>query len=78
MSAKNPRVNVVLEEPLFRAVETLSKRDGVSLSQKVRDLVREALELTEDAGLEAIVERRRAAKGRGWVTRADVIRRLKI
>ncbi len=50
MPSKNPRVNAVLEEPLFRAVQVLARREGVSLSQKVRDLVREAVELAEDEG----------------------------
>ena len=77
MPSKNPRVNTVLEEPLFRTVETLARREGVSLSQKVRDLVREAVELVEDEGLESIVERRRAA-GRGrWITHTEVERRIK-
>lgn len=79
MATKNPRVNAVLEEPLFHAVETLAKRDRVSLSQKVRDLVQTALELVEDEGLEAIAESRRrgAAKGR-WLTHTQVKRRLKL
>jgi hypothetical protein len=37
---KNPRVNVVLEKPLYAKVERLAKKDGVSLSLKVRDLVK--------------------------------------
>jgi metal-responsive CopG/Arc/MetJ family transcriptional regulator len=51
MPTKNPRVNVVLEKPLYSNVERLAKRDGVSLSLKVRDLVREALEMDEDIAL---------------------------
>ena len=78
MPSKNPRVNAVLEEPLFRTVKTLARREGVSLSQKVRDLVREAVELVEDEGLEAIVEARRAAGRSRWLTHAEVQRRLKI
>jgi len=58
MPAKNPRINVVLEKPLFHAVERLAARDGVSLSLKVRDLVREALEVEEDIGLSAFAEER--------------------
>jgi metal-responsive CopG/Arc/MetJ family transcriptional regulator len=58
MSTKNPRVNVVLEKPLYRNVERLAKRDGVSLSLKVRDLVREALEIEEDLALGAWAETR--------------------
>ena len=51
MPAKNPRVNVVLEKPLYTTVERLAKRDGVSLSLKLRDLVKEALEIEEDVAL---------------------------
>lgn len=49
MSTKNPRLNVVLEMPLYSAVRNLAKRDHVSLSLKARDLIREALECYEDA-----------------------------
>jgi hypothetical protein len=59
MPATNPRIFTVLEKPVFRAVEGLAKRDGVSLSQKARDLIVQALELSEDAGIESIVDSRR-------------------
>ena len=49
MPTKHPRLNVVLEPPAFYSVKQLAKRDGVSLSLKARDLIREALELHEDA-----------------------------
>lgn len=58
MPAKNPRINVVLEKPLYRGVERLAKKDGVSLSLKVRDLVKEALEVEEDLALTVIAEAR--------------------
>lgn len=48
MAAKNPRLNVVLEPPLFLAIQQLAKKDRVSLSLKARDLIREALESYED------------------------------
>ncbi len=48
MPTVNPRVNVVLEKPLYAAVRELARQSGVSLSTKVRDLVREAIELEED------------------------------
>lgn len=51
MPTKHPRLNVVLERPVFRLVERLAARDGVSLSLKARDLICEALELHEDAYL---------------------------
>lgn len=58
MPTKNPRINVVLEKPLYNTVETLAERDGVSLSLKVRDLVKEALEIEEDIGLARFAETR--------------------
>jgi len=58
MPTKNPRINVVLEEPLYAAIEQLAKRDKVSLSLKVRDLVKEALEIEEDVALSAFAEER--------------------
>lgn len=48
-----------MERSVYRVIEKLSKREGVSLSQKTRDLLLEALELTEDLGLETIVQRRK-------------------
>ena len=59
MPSVHPRINTVLEPPVYKTVKRLAKQDGVSLSQKVRDLVREALELLEDAALEKIVNQRR-------------------
>jgi metal-responsive CopG/Arc/MetJ family transcriptional regulator len=54
MPSKNPRINVVLEKPLYNNIERLAERDGVSLSLKVRDLVKEALEIEEDITLSRI------------------------
>ncbi len=59
MATKHPRIHAVLEPPLFDAVQRLAARSGVSLSQQVRDLVEDALELIEDSGLEALAEKRR-------------------
>jgi hypothetical protein len=56
--AKNPRINVVLEKPPYHTVERLANRDGVSLSLKVRDLVKEALDVEEDIALSAFAGKR--------------------
>ena len=53
-----PRINVILEEPLYETIEELAERDGMSLSMKVRDLVKEALEIMEDIGLKSFAEER--------------------
>ncbi len=77
MPSKNPRVNTVLPPEVYAAVARLAKRDRVSLSLKVHDLVREALNLEEDAGLDAIAKRRMRSRGRS-VSQAEVKRRLGI
>jgi hypothetical protein len=58
MPVKNPRINVVLEKPLYHTIEQLANRDGVSLSLKVRELVKEALEIEDDKALSAFAEKR--------------------
>ena len=58
MPTKNPRVNVVLEQPLYDALGRLARREGASLSTAARDLIREALETYEDLTLTRIAEER--------------------
>jgi hypothetical protein len=58
MPTTNPRVNVVFERPVYETLRRVAKRDGVSLSLKVRDLVRQALEATEDVVLGELAEER--------------------
>lgn len=58
MPTKNPRINVVLEKPLYNSVHELAKKDGMSLSLKVRDLIKETLEIKEDVGLLVFAEKR--------------------
>ena len=58
MATKHPRVNVVLERPLFDTLSRLARRDDVSLSLKARELIREAIEIHEDIALARIADRR--------------------
>ena len=58
MPASNSRVNVVLEKPLYEAVDHLAKGEGVSRSTVVRDLVKEAIEIREDIDLGRLAEAR--------------------
>lgn len=58
MPAKNPRINVVLEKPLYNAVHDLAEDEGISMSMLMRDLVREALELREDRAIAALAAKR--------------------
>ncbi len=61
MPAKNPRINVVLEKSLYQSVRSLARKDRVSLSTKVRDLLRDAIEVDEDRCLVSLGERREAS-----------------
>ena len=58
MLAQNPRINVVLDDFLYQNVRLLAEKDNVSLSAKVRDLLKEALEVQEDIALSAFAEKR--------------------
>jgi hypothetical protein len=58
MPAKNPRVSVVLERPVYDALGLLARRDGTTLSTKARDLLSEALDNYEDVGLAQIASER--------------------
>jgi predicted DNA-binding protein len=65
MPSSNPRINVVLEKPVYDNIQRLAKRDGVSMSMKVRDLVKEFIEIEEDVALAAIAEKREKTYNRG-------------
>jgi len=58
MPSQNPRINVVLNNLLYQDVRLLAEKDNVSLSAKVRDLLKEALEIQEDIALSAFAEKR--------------------
>ena len=58
MPAKSPRINVVLDQPLYKNVQFLAEKDGVSLSTKVRDLIKDAMEIQEDIYLADIAGKR--------------------
>ena len=58
MPTKNPRINVVLEKPLYERVRKLAKKEHISLSLKIRDLVRDALDIQEDEELGRFADER--------------------
>jgi predicted DNA-binding protein len=58
MPTSNPRVNVVVEKPLYEMMRELAASEGVSLSTLARDLIREAIELREDVVLAAFADER--------------------
>ena len=58
MPTQNPRINVVLDENIYKSVKFLAEKDCVSLSAKIRDLVKDALDVQEDIVLATIAEKR--------------------
>ena len=65
MSTKLPRLNVVLEKPLYEELRKAARKDGLSVSAKARDLIRDALEVMEDSYLSRLAESRlKSSKGR--------------
>ena len=58
MPAKNPRVNIVVEQPIYGVMQDLAEHQGISLSALAKVLITEALELREDAGLARFAEGR--------------------
>ena len=58
MPTQNPRINVVLDNALYKNIQLLAEKDRVSMSAKVRALIKEALEIQEDMALGAFAEER--------------------
>jgi hypothetical protein len=73
MPTKNPRVNMVLEPTLFEALQRMAERDGVSLSLKARDLIREAIESSEDVALGWVARERERSFKREKALRQDQV-----
>src|SRR2546428_737225 len=65
-------------EALVALVKTLAREHGSSLSQEAHDLIREAVELHEDRGLDDLAEnRRRSWNPKTALTAAEVRAQLK-
>ncbi|HRR41152.1 MAG TPA: hypothetical protein P5244_07970 [Syntrophales bacterium] len=58
MPTKNPRINIVVETPLYKAMHELATSEGVSMSTIARDLIREAINLREDVALASFADTR--------------------
>ena len=58
MPSKNPRINIVVEPPLYEQIETLAEQRGISMSMVTRDLIKEALEVEEDIALGNLADER--------------------
>jgi len=79
MPAKNPRLALVLEKPLYDWVRRKARKDGVTLSTEVRDLLREIAEQYEDLFWAAESEKRFSTMDRrSLVAHAEVKRRFRL
>src|SRR3989339_378097 len=58
MPTKNPRVNIVVEPPLYSVMHDIATSEGVSMSTIARDLIREAIDLRVDVALAAFADKR--------------------
>jgi len=56
MPARNPRVNIVVEPPLYSVLHDLATSEGLSMSTIARDLIREAIDLREDVALASFAD----------------------
>ena len=61
MPTKNPRINIVVEPPLYDLIAQLAEKRGISMSMVTRDLIKEALEMEEDIALGKLAEEREAS-----------------
>jgi hypothetical protein len=58
MPTSNPRINVVLDPKVYDELKSMAEADGVSLSLKARDLLKEAMEIHEDEYWAGVAEER--------------------
>ena len=58
MSNHLARINLTVEQPIYRSLVRLAKQDNVPLASKVKDLILSALEDIEDIGLIELAENR--------------------
>ncbi len=73
MPTKNPRVNIVIEPPLYKVMNDLAASEGVSMSTLARDLIRDALSVREDVALAAFADKRiKTFKRKTALTHKDV------
>ncbi len=73
MPAKNPRVNIVLDQTLYDVLDRMAQRDGISMSLEARDLIKEALEAKEDIYWEIVAsERKRTYSAKKAASHKDI------
>lgn len=71
------RVNITIDKDRSRLLKTLAKRDKVSVSAKILELVDDALELEEDLIWAKIADKRRKEKNVKYIPHEILWRSLK-
>lgn len=64
MPAKNPRINITLEESLANLLLSLAQQEQQSISSVAKELILEALERREDIALAEIARLRDMVKAK--------------
>jgi hypothetical protein len=75
MPAKNPRLALVLEQPLYNWVRKKALQDGVSVSAEVRDLLKEISEQYEDLYWARESQKRFSTINRGRLVAHEAVKR---
>lgn len=73
MPTKNPRINVVCEQPLYYELSNIASAEGSSLSSVAHDLIKEALELREDRALATLADSRSKTFNRATALSLDQV-----
>lgn len=73
MATTKPRINVALDSASYGEIEALAQRRGCSLSEQVRSMVLDMLELLEDRALASAASwRRRTLRGKAALSHEQV------
>ena len=63
MAIYKKRINISVSEDVDKAITVLAERDHVPVATKAFDLIQRALQIEEDDVLNAVAEKREAARG---------------
>ncbi len=77
MLTNNPRVNVVLEKPLYHQLQAIARKEKVSLSLKARDMIKKAIEVYEDHLLVRLAEKRMKTPSKKFISHTAAWSHLK-
>ncbi len=77
MPTTKKRINITANKDIEEALTASAKRSGMSISKKITELLRDALELEEDLAWAAIVDERLSKKNIKWVSHKNAWKRIR-